>query len=92
MPPPTCWCPTPTASARRSCPLLAHAQGRTALFVYYSFSQLLTLGYSDVTPVRAPATTLSLFAALFGLFYTAIVVAQFVGLEQGPAKGSDDKT
>jgi hypothetical protein len=40
------------------------------------------LGYGDVTPVRAPATTLSLFAALFGMFYTAIVVAQFVGLAQ----------
>lgn len=65
-------------------PLLAHVQGRTALFVYYSFSQMLTLGYADVTPVRAPATTLSLLAALFGLFYTAIVVAQFVSLERGP--------
>jgi len=39
-------------------------------------------GYSDVTPVRAPATTLSLFAALFGVFYTAIVVSVFVGLAQ----------
>jgi len=35
-----------------------------------------------VTPVRAPATTLSLFAALFGVFYTAVVVSQFVGLAQ----------
>jgi hypothetical protein len=35
-----------------------------------------------VTPVRAPATTLSLLGALFGLFYTAIVVSQFVGLAQ----------
>jgi hypothetical protein len=72
--------------------LLTDLHGRTALFVYYSFSQLLTLGYSDVTPVRAPATTLSLFAALFGLFYTAIVVAQFVGLEQGPPKDESEKS
>jgi hypothetical protein len=42
----------------------------------------LTIGYSDVIPVRAPATTLSLFAALFGVFYTAIVVSVFVGLAQ----------
>ena len=42
----------------------------------------MTIGYSDVTPIRAPATTLSLFAALFGVFYTAVVVSQFVGLAQ----------
>jgi hypothetical protein len=35
-----------------------------------------------MTPVRAPAITLSLFAALFGMFYTAVVVAQFVSLAQ----------
>jgi hypothetical protein len=54
--------------------------GTAALFSYYSFTQVLTLGYSDVTPVRAPATTWSLFAALFGMFYTAVVVSQLVGL------------
>jgi len=58
--------------------------GRTALFTYYAFSQVMTIGYSDVTPVGAPATTLSLFAALFGVFYTAVVVSQFVGLAQKP--------
>jgi voltage-gated potassium channel len=58
--------------------------GRVALFTYYTFAQVTTIGYSDVTPVRAPATTLSLFATLFGVFYTAIVVSQFVGLAQGP--------
>jgi len=62
--------------------LLADWQGRLALFTYYSFAQLLTIGYADVTPVRAPATTLSLFGALFGLFYTAVVVSQFVGMAQ----------
>ena len=62
--------------------LLPDWHGRVALFTYYAFSQVLTIGYSDVTPVRAPATTLSLFAALFGVFYTAVVVSQFVGLAQ----------
>ena len=57
-------------------------QGRIALFSYYGYAQMLTLGYSDVTPVRAPATTLSLLGSLFGLFYTAVVVSQFVGLAQ----------
>jgi len=68
--------------------LLADWPGRTALFAYYGFAQMLTIGYSDVTPVRAPATTLSLLASLFGLFYTAIVVAQFVGMTQS---GNGDK-
>ena len=62
--------------------LVADWQGRLALFLYYSLAQMMTVGYADVTPLRAPATTLSLFAPLFGLFYTAVVVAQFVGLAQ----------
>jgi hypothetical protein len=57
------------------------------LFTYYAFAQVLTIGYSDVTPVRAPATTLSLFAAMFGVFYTAIVVSVFVGLARSPKAG-----
>jgi hypothetical protein len=64
--------------------LLPDWHGRLALFTYYAFAQVMTIGYSDVTPVRAPATTLSLFATLFGVFYTAVVVSQFVGLAQKP--------
>jgi hypothetical protein len=72
--------------------LLADWHGRGALFSYYSFAQLLTIGYSDLTPVRAPATTLSLFAALFGVFYTAVVVSQFVGMAQSRRRqGPNDK-
>ena len=60
------------------------------LFTYYAFAQVLTIGYSDVTPIRAPATTLSLFSALFGVFYTAVVVSQFVGLAQRGKRQSPD--
>jgi hypothetical protein len=66
--------------------LLPDWHGRMALFTYYAFAQVMTIGYSDVTPVHAPATTLSLFAALFGVFYTAVVVSQFVGLAQQPKR------
>jgi hypothetical protein len=66
--------------------LLPDWHGRLALFTYYAFAQVMTIGYSDVTPVRAPATTLSLFATLFGVFYTAVVVSQFVGLVQKPKR------
>ena len=59
---------------------------RMALFTYYAFAQITTIGYSDVTPIRAPATTLSLIAILFGVFYTAVVVSQFVGLAQRPKR------
>jgi Ion channel len=68
--------------------LLPDWHGRVALFTYYAFAQVLTIGYSDVTPIRAPATTLSLFAAMFGVFYTAVVVSQFVGLAQSGRRQS----
>ncbi len=71
--------------------LLADWHGRHALFSYYGFAQMLTIGYADVTPVRAPATTLSLLGALFGLFYTAVVVSQFVGLAQRRKRSPDDQ-
>jgi hypothetical protein len=70
--------------------LLPDWHGRVALFTYYAFAQVLTIGYADVTPIRAPATTLSLFAAMFGVFYTAVVVSVFVGLAQS-ARSGDDK-
>jgi hypothetical protein len=54
-------------------PALADWHGRTALFAYYSYSHMLTIGYAAVMSLRAPATTLSLVAALFGLFHTAVI-------------------
>jgi hypothetical protein len=68
--------------------LLADWHGRMALFSYYGYAQMLTIGYGDVTPVRAPATTLSLIGSLFGLFYTAVVVSQFVGMVQSGGQKS----
>jgi hypothetical protein len=67
-------------------PPLADWHGRTALFAYYSYSQMLTIGYAAVMPLKAPATTLSLVAALFGLFYTAVIVSQLVGMAQSTRK------
>jgi hypothetical protein len=67
-------------------PPLADWHGRTALFAYYSYAQMLSIGYAAVTPLKAPATTLSLLAALFGLFYTAVIVSQLVGLVQTKRK------
>jgi hypothetical protein len=71
--------------------LLADWHGRMALFSYYSIAQMLTVGYADVTPIRAPATTIGLFSTLFGVFYTAIVVSQFVGLAQARKSAGPDR-
>jgi hypothetical protein len=71
--------------------LLGDWHGRLALFSYYSIAQMLTVGYADVTPIRAPATTISLFTTLFGVFYTAIVVSQFVGLAQARKGAGPDR-
>lgn len=70
---------------------LADWHGRIALFAYYSYAQMLTIGYAAVTPLKAPATTLSLLAALFGLFYTAVIVSQVVGLVQTKRKDAQGK-
>jgi voltage-gated potassium channel Kch len=74
--------------------LLDDWHGRTAVFAYYSYAQMLTIGYPDVAPVRAPATTTSLLSTLFGLFYTAVVVSQLVGMAQSrrpDAKHGDER-
>jgi hypothetical protein len=70
---------------------LADWHGRTALFACYSYSQMLTISYAAVTPLEAPATTLSLLAALFGLFYTAVIVSQLVGMAQSRRKEAQGK-
>jgi hypothetical protein len=73
--------------------LLDDWHGRTAVFAYYSYAQMLTIGYPDVAPVRAPATTIGLLSTLFGLFYTAVVVSQLVGMAQShrPDAKRDDR-
>jgi hypothetical protein len=72
-------------------PPLADWHGRTALFAYYSYAQMLTIGYPSVAPLKAPATTLSLFAALSGLFYTAVIVSQLVGMAQAKRNEAQDE-
>ncbi len=59
---------------------LADWHGRRALFTYFSFTTISSLGYADVTPTRAPATTMVLVEVVFGQFYLAVVVAQIVSM------------
>lgn len=58
---------------------------RRALFEYLSFTTLMTLGYSDMTPIGSPAYTLTWLEVMFGQFYMAVVVAQLVGLKLAQA-------
>jgi voltage-gated potassium channel len=59
-------------------PLLSDWHGRTAVFNYFSIVTLTTMGYGDITPTRAPATSFAMLEAVFGQFYIAVVVAQLV--------------
>jgi hypothetical protein len=66
-----------TAIARQ----LGEWHSRRALFDYFSFTTLTSLGYGDIVPTRAPAYTLAWLEVMFGGFYMAIIVAQLVGMK-----------
>jgi voltage-gated potassium channel len=70
---------------------LEHWNGRVAVFDYFSLVTLTTMGYGDITPVRAPATIFCTLEAIFGQFYIAVLVAQLVGLRLAQALRPGDK-
>jgi len=53
---------------------------------YFAFVTLATLGYGDITPVSAPARTLSWMLAVAGQLYVATVVARLVALGIDPKR------
>ena len=52
---------------------------RVITFNYFSLVTLTTLGYGDITPQTQGAGALCQMEAITGQFYTAVVVAWFVG-------------
>ena len=58
---------------------------RHALFNFFSFATLTSLGYNDITPVTPLANTLTWLEVIFGQFYMAVVVAQLVGMRLAQA-------
>lgn len=60
---------------------LADWDGRRALFTYFSFTIISSLGYADVTAIGPPATTMVVAEVVFGQFYLAVVVAQIVSMK-----------
>lgn len=54
---------------------------RGALFNFFSFSTMASLGYSDITAVKPLANTLTWLEVMTAQFYLAVVIAQIVGLK-----------
>ena len=60
---------------------MAQGQGAGVInFMYYSFVTQTTLGYGDITPITAPARSLSLLEAVMGQLYLAVLIARLVGM------------
>ncbi len=55
-------------------------ENRVHAFNYFSFVTLTTLGYGDITPQTPGAASLCQMEAIFGQFFTAVVVAWLVGM------------
>ncbi len=60
--------------------LLESSQDINHAFNYFSFVTLTTLGYGDITPQTAGASSLCQMEAIVGQFFTAVVVAWLVGM------------
>lgn len=48
-------------------------------FYYFSFISITSVGYGDITPITAPAQSLTLIMNIIGQFYLVIVIGVFVG-------------
>ncbi len=49
-------------------------------FLYLSYTTLTTLGYGDITPVTSSARMLTVFEAIVGVLYLAVIVGRLVGI------------
>jgi len=52
-----------------------------ALFDYYSFTTISSIGYADITTTRPVSNTLVWLEVMCGQFYLAVVVASIVGMK-----------
>jgi voltage-gated potassium channel len=56
-----------------------------ALFDYYSFTTISTIGYAAITTIGPPGNTLVWLEVMCGQFYMAVVVATIVGMKLAEA-------
>ena len=61
---------------------------RRALFNYFSFSTMASLGYTDITTVAPITNTLTWMEVMTAQFYLAVVIAQIVGLKLTQARAA----
>lgn len=61
-----------------------------ALFVYFSFVTLTTLGYGDMSPLSETARSLVVLEAVVGPFYMAILIGWLVGQARGFSSSNGD--
>jgi hypothetical protein len=54
-------------------------------FIYYSFSTMVSLGAAGITPVSAPARSLSVIEAIIGVLYLAVLIARLMGAYRYPS-------
>ena len=62
-----------------SVPHQIFGEGR-ALFSYYSFVTITTLGYGEITPIKGAARAFSMLEAVVGQIYLVVLVARLVGM------------
>jgi hypothetical protein len=54
-------------------------------FIYYSFATMVSLGAAGITPVSAPARSLSVIEAISGVLYLAVLIARLMGAYRYPS-------
>jgi|SRR5580698_1464796 hypothetical protein len=54
-------------------------------FIYYSFATMVSLGAAGITPVSAPARSLSVIEAIIGVLYLAVLIARLMDAYHYPS-------
>ena len=50
------------------------------IYLYFSYVTLTTLGYGDITPLTAPAYSVSILEAIIGQIYITVLIARLVSM------------
>jgi Ion channel len=61
-----------------------HAVPNKFDFIYYSFGTMVSLGAAGITPVSAPARSLSVIEAIIGVLYIAVLIARLMSAYHSP--------
>jgi len=54
-------------------------------FIYYSFATMTSLGAAGITPVSAPARSLSVIESILGVLYLAVLIAKLMDAYKHPS-------